>query len=47
MSGAELEAIRVVVVEPGWAGWFLVGAVSGLGLALILGSLLVSWERRR
>jgi high-affinity Fe2+/Pb2+ permease len=41
------EAIRVVVVEPGWAAWFLVGSVAGLALALVLGSLLFWWERRR
>jgi hypothetical protein len=30
-----MEVTRVVVVEPGWAAWFLLGFVSGIALALL------------
>jgi len=46
MTEAE-EAIRVVVVEPGWSAWILAGFVGGVASVLILGLVLVWWGRRR
>jgi len=41
-----IEAIRVVVVEPGWTAWFLVGVVAGIGLSFAAVTLLIWWAER-